>query len=398
MKVPNHHRVRFLYLWLTLTTLVRVGICQETYTLSYDGNDGNFSFSTPDGLPPLAALRLRSKSGVFTGPIPATINPNFFDVFQPDQLFKLDTDGFDRVDFGKAITPGLTEGLLTDDFCFEGAILHGAGIPSMQFAGGQFLEPCDEAPMPGIGLNYNADTGGLHLDVLSQYTSFLLGSREPIFLGERPETLDGPFDIFDPLRIFKFDEEGFTDIAFGLVLPASMTIPELRPLLCSTQVDVRGRRPAAFLNGFPLDACESPTLPDVPDLEMGAANLDIFYHVVRGDLTIRSDEPLARLDIESIEGLFIGNKPPLLDEEDIFEPSRITTIQQDGFSLVTLTGNLPPRLTLQELNSDLVFTGITLAGGPVHTVNLLVTPEPTTFTMLIGSLSLILLFRKRATI
>lgn len=398
MRLQDHQRIRFLFLWLALTTLVRLSFGQETYTLSYDPNDGNFSLSTPDGLPPLAALRLRSKSVVFTGPTPETLNPNFFDVFKTDQLFKLDTEGFAHVDFGTAITPGLSESLLAEDLCFEGAILHGGSVPSMQFAEGQFLELCDGASMPEVGLNYNTDTGELRLDVLTRFTSFLLGSREPIFLGERPETLDGPFDIFDPLRIFKFDENGFAEIDFGMVLPPGMSIPQLRPLLCGSHVDVRGRQPIAFLNGFPLDSCESPTLPDIPDLEMGAANLDVLYHVVRGDLTIRTEEPLARLDIESIGGLFTGSKPPQLSDEDIFEPNRITKIQQNGFSSFSLTGNLPPRLTFQELNSDLVFTGITLAGGSVQTVNLLVTPEPTTFTMLIGSLSLVLLFRKRAII
>ena len=91
-----------------------------------------------------------------------------------------------------------------------------------------FLQP--SLGMGATKVLYDPRSGLLELDTDLELTSFQILSESDLF-GGSPQNLNGPFDVFEPGKLFKTallaDFETFGDTVFGEVLPAGLTLEYL---------------------------------------------------------------------------------------------------------------------------------------------------------------------------
>ncbi len=76
-------------------------------TLLYDFQTGNYTVN--GGGERISTWEHRDMPGLFDCPqLPVVVLPGLFDVCSSNKLFKLDPEGFEEVDFGNILPPGLT--------------------------------------------------------------------------------------------------------------------------------------------------------------------------------------------------------------------------------------------------------------------------------------------------
>ena len=88
--------------------------------VNYESDTGNLSFHTHSSTS-LTTFELKSKSNWFQGVKPGIIAENVFNVFRPDKIFVLDTQGVSHVDFGRVLPSGLSKSELEADLSFDGS-------------------------------------------------------------------------------------------------------------------------------------------------------------------------------------------------------------------------------------------------------------------------------------
>ncbi|MCA9199375.1 MAG: PEP-CTERM sorting domain-containing protein [Planctomycetales bacterium] len=103
----------------------------DIVTLVYNPADGNLSIANPyeaaGEAKPVTTLEAVSAGGYFTGTRPPQLT-GLFDVFSATKLFKLDPAGFDDLDFGPAMAPGIGKDVLAQDLKVSGSFLGGGSL------------------------------------------------------------------------------------------------------------------------------------------------------------------------------------------------------------------------------------------------------------------------------
>lgn len=75
---------------------------------------------------------------------------------------------------------------------------------------------------------YDPATGNVRLSATHPFTAFTMISRSGIFGGERPDFLDGPFDVFRADKLFELDNRGVSELDFGEVVPTGLAADFLK--------------------------------------------------------------------------------------------------------------------------------------------------------------------------
>ena len=113
-------------------------------SIVYDPGTGDVSASAPITTD-LTALQLLSQGSLFTGQCDNTSGA--FDVCDPDEVFKLETDGFATVGFGPILLPNIGGDTLVKDLLVNGASVGGG----FDVGSGTYLVHPDFVPEPSSG-------------------------------------------------------------------------------------------------------------------------------------------------------------------------------------------------------------------------------------------------------
>ncbi|MEZ6120607.1 MAG: hypothetical protein R3C28_29075 [Pirellulaceae bacterium] len=103
------------------------------------------------------------------------------------------------------------------------------------------------------------DETGFYFDMdqpSERLTTLQIVSHQGIFVGERPETLSGLFDVFHSHKLFKLDPAGFVE-NFGFVFSPMLTAEQLAADLCFDGSYVGGGSfDSVTINGLAVTGCE----------------------------------------------------------------------------------------------------------------------------------------------
>lgn len=355
---------------------------RNVHNFIYDPATGNLSLDNEGAS--LSALEILSTSGVFTGTRPAVVK-GLFDVFQPTKMFWLFPPGFDDIDFGPAMTPGLSQGFLESDLRFSGALRPQGRLGQVNIIVNDFT--------PNI-LRYDSLTGAMSFDQpddpseVKRLTSIVIDSASGLFTGQRPATLTNEFDVFRENRMFKMDVTGFEDVDFGTPAATGWTDENLARDICIGGSVLGGGK----LSGVRLNSESGPfvkscdTRPNMGGDVPPPVYLYAGYNFQNGQLSISAGGlSMTALEILSTDNLFTGPRPANLNgPSDIFASDRIYKLDTNGFVSFDLGPALPsgvPYEQMQRLQFSVSFSPDgTFEDTPVV---LYFVPEPST-TLLLG--------------
>ncbi len=370
------------FLMLFAGWVMPVAAQRNVHNFIYDPATGNLSLDNQGA--PLSALEILSTSGVFTGVRPAVVN-GLFDVFQPTKMFWLFPSGFDDVDFGPVMTPGLSQGFLESDLRFSGAVRPAGGLGQVNIITSDFT--------PNI-LRYDSLTGAMSFEQpddpskVKRLTSIVIDSASGIFTGQRPTTLTNDFDVFREKRLFKMDVAGIEEVDFGTPAATGWTDQSLANDLCIGGSVLGGGK----LTGVRLNSTTGPfirncdTRPnlggDVPPPNF----LYVVYYPFEGRLQVSAgSQPMTALEVLSADNYFTGPRPGVLNgPSDIYASDRIYKSDTNGFLSIDLGNVLATGLSYEELQRLQISASFSSDGTFENVpISIFFVPEPNT-TLLLG--------------
>ncbi|MEZ6118853.1 MAG: hypothetical protein R3C28_20110 [Pirellulaceae bacterium] len=391
-------------LWLAM----HVGSAQaQVHWLNYNPTDGNLLIDVDDDYR-LTTVELVSNAEIFTGTKPPQIT-GIFDVYTPDKLFKLDVQGFGDLDFGPAVTPGLTLADVAADLCARGSLLGGGAIGTVHLAdleGGAIpLTGCPPPPPapPHVRMNYDSVTGELSFLVGPEGTelsSLLVNSRSSSFIvDQRPDILAGDFDVFRADRLFKLDENGFGDASFGNVYPTDLSNNDLRNDLCvaGSYLDGGAVDDVILNSDVRLSVCQDTDPVDPP--VGGDAPVELVYDANEGRLWVNASSPMTTIEIIANDDIFLGPRPDnLTGLFDVYNPDKIFKLDPAGFGALDFGPVVEPGTPGDVVQAALFsVNGSFLGGGGVTEYGLVygILPEPNAGLMLLTGLFGLLAWRRK---
>ena len=371
---------------LCVAILIATTVRANELVLNYEPNPGNLSI---DALgEPLTTVQIQTASPIFTGTRPANLN-NFFDVFDPFKIFKLDPVGFDTLDFGSVIEPATTAQRLADQFCVSGSLQAGGPITAASLMADQESFPvevsatCPSPPTVSsrpIHFEYNVATGNLQGSVRGApndpaYTIMALRANRDLFVGKKPNSAAG----FSDRAIVAIGSDGITDFRFGEILEPGLDASAIAESVCLTakSIDASSPRQSAHtINGHPLKTCGSI---ENADHEFGTAEVMLRYDPVTGSLAVHSPSIPIHL-------MFVQANTPIIKPEnadpdvfadpfDLINDSLIRFSEQFGVDGANFGNVLPPGLTQEQIESEISITGRFIGGAFIEPVWV---PEPNT--------------------
>lgn len=223
---------------------------------------------------------------------------------------------------------------------------------------------------------YDPATGGFSLDFsdsLPTLTTLELTSSEGFFSGQRPDALNGLFDVFREDKLFKLEPGGFGPTDFGQAMASGLTTDEIIADLC-----VRGSR----LGGGGLGAVQLATIDggipfqDCFILPPAFPNDYRFEYIPEtGELTFvvpDSKTAVTTLQIKSTSGVFTGARPDaqLPGQFDVFRPDKLFKLDPNGFLTTGFGPVVTPNLTEAMLVEDFCVQGTHLPRGRIDAIYL----------------------------
>lgn len=381
-------RTRFQIIFgvvIVLLNLVKPVGAQETFhRFIYDPATGNLALDNQGRQ--LIAVEILSQSAILTGTRPPFVQ-GLFDVFQPGKLFYLNPLGFDDLDFGPVMTPGLTEAILKSDLKISGGLYMGGSLGRIEIVANDFT--------PTI-LHYDSLTGAMSLEQpddptrITYLTSLVIDSKSRIFTGTRPATLTNQFDLFRPDRLFKMELGGFKNVDLGTPAATGLSVLDLTRDLCVSGSLLGGGR----LSGVRLNSATGPFLAqcdtelprggDVPPLDEVLFGYN--FYTGRMTLSVRGS-PLTAMELITPDEFFTGDRPAALSgPSDIFDAQRIVKIDSNGFGETTIDFGmvLPAGLSEAQLKRIQV-AGTRLSGEVLQdsTFYFYAIPEPSGMSLLV---------------
>lgn len=374
----------------------RVSAQQDFHVFHYDPATGNLSLKNEGRL--VTALQIDSKVGVFTGARPPLLD-GLFNVYRNDRLFLLEPFGFEAADFGPIVTPGLTRDFLLEDLSFSGAVAPNGGL-------GQVLLYTSKAMRV---LHYDSQTGAMSLDVPvgadgePRLTSVVIDSASGIFTGERPDALDGAFDVFRADRVFKMDVVGMDIVNLGKAASSGLDASTLEKDLCIAGSVIGG----GTLTMVRLNSIDGPIIKPCDVLPEFGGDLEhpngiyLEYDPATGRLLLETNGlNVTAIELLSTDEIFTGQRPAVLfGAFDVFTPTKLFKLQAGGgFQDLDFGFAMAPGLSNAQIQGLRISGAIYPQGGLGEvTVRYGALPEPNSAMLLaLGGCGLIRVARRRA--
>ena len=380
------------------TSLELLGRPQLMVTIVYDPETGSFSIVSDRDLD---TIEIISESGLFEpDQLNADIFDGLFDVVSENKLFRLDPGGFDALDFGIALPPDLTEEFLLQDLNIDGSFVGGGGLGAVDIV----VLPS----VPVVGLLYDAATGNFSVDSGElTLSSIEIVSSSGVFTETSATGLGGPEDIDTDEQIFKKDDNGFTQVDFGPVMPTGLTEAFLLNdlMVGGTDVDGNALERIRFFVGNEITTVTASYDSDTATLTIDGPRLQSFevqsasglftglpadelvgpndvdtdeqlliqdeqgfqkHNASTGELSLDSGLILSTVEIVSTAGIFTGDPAMNLGGNfDVDNDHKIFKLSPEGFSQVTFGNVAIPGLPRSFIEQDLSILGSRLPAGPI---------------------------------
>ena len=201
-------------------------------TIVYDSTNGAMRV---DSNFDLTSFNLKSLSGKFNGTRPAVLN-GLFDIADSSELFVLHPNGLPTLQFGVVAETGLSESDLLSDLTVDGSRVGGGGLGNVQLTVCNDCVDSDPPPQPNdpkpgdavvIDLTYDSVTGEIFVQSPIPITVIEIVSQGSKLIGDRPEILNGLFDVFVASKLFKLNPAGNSELYFGAITSPGMNSSDI---------------------------------------------------------------------------------------------------------------------------------------------------------------------------
>ncbi|MCA9214250.1 MAG: hypothetical protein KDB27_14360 [Planctomycetales bacterium] len=314
-------------------------------TLTYNWQTGAIYVASDVSL---SRLEIQSDAGIFTAQPASNLGgPN--DVDSDSLIVKEDPNGITSIDFGAVAQLGLSRQDIFDDLTFVAE--RPTGVPQLNYR--IVVQPQQ------IGLIYQTDIGELTLESDELLTTLEIVSNDRLFTGQRPEVLNGLFDVFAPGKLFRLDPAGFGSLEFGAVLP-----PDLTQSFLAADLTVNG----SLLDGGAIG--------DLPIVVNGHRDPTITYDAASGEISVDVEDSLTFLSITSAAGIFTADPAANLSGPlDVDTNEQLSIYNEAGIDDFTLGTVAITGLTEPFVANDLTIRGTYVDGSPFSGARVQVIPQ-----------------------
>ena len=422
---------------ITLIAFANQSSGQVHAYLDYDPAFGSLAVDTVSTSNAITTFELKSPDQFLIGVDPPTLD-GLFDVYVPNRIFKLEPGGFFDIDFGPILSAGLAPQELAANLCVDGSVIQGGALTRVELRSGDGSfpvprqcsfdpdfnpNPVSPGPNPNPRPQLPQSSGSsffLDLDSASGLlavnspkswiTTLELTTTSELFMGPKPASLEGIFDVYAPNKIFHLQPNGFQTLDLENALASGVSAETLAREIC-----YRGSGGASGSLYVRTDGVVHPVACGAPaeTIDLAAAmdpnaDIGVFIDPEGGNLVVQvpgdpdgAFKPLTHFEISANKDVFLsGNKisGTLDGSSDVLTETRLLKIDQNGFGTIDFGPIIHDGVSLGDLdNLDGVFrvTAIFDGGELVNSVQLVsfaTVPEPSTALMLLVAVPL--LFRR----